>query len=130
MLALLLGIFVFWLSCWLRRRHKKFFKHAIIVPGYISSYTSHEEIDKEGSKRTVYEATVSFEFEGKPCTAPNSITGSSKPEIGTPVQVGVNPYNIEEVRINPRAEAVAIWVLMGIGLFLVILGIAGVCGKI
>ncbi len=129
MLAILFGVLLIGLGCFLWRRHKKFFKHAILVPGAISSYTTYESKGEHGPT-TMYTPIISFEFDGKPRTVAHPISSSSKPEIGKTYQVGVNPYNIEEARVYFKGEKTAMWILMAVGLGLLLLGIAGVCGKI
>ena len=130
MLAILFGILLMGLGCYLWRRHRKFFKHAILVPGAISSYTTYESKGEHGHKTTMYTPVISFEFDGKSRTVSYPISSSSKPEIGKAYQVGVNPYNIEEARVYSKGEIAAIWIVTAMGLILLFLGIAIVCGKI
>lgn len=110
-------------GCYLFHRHRKFFKNAIRVPGTITSYTSSVSTDSHGHRSTTYTPIVSFEFDGKQRTVSHPISGPSKPEIGTPVQVGVNPYNIEEARVYSKLEVALIWGTMGLGLLLLVLWI-------
>ncbi len=129
MLALLLGIVIFCAGFLWWRKHKKFFKDAILVPGTISSYTTYESKGEHGPT-TMYTPIISFEFDGQLRTVAHPISSSSKPEIGKTYQVGVNPYNIEEARVYFKGERTAMWVLIAVGLALLLLGIASICGKI
>lgn len=130
MLALLLGIVIFCAGFLWWRKHKKFFKHAIVVPGAISSYTTYETTDKEGHTITMYRSVVSFEFDDKVRTVVHPVESGKKPEIGKPCQVGVDPYNIEEAWVYSKGEMAGIWLMIAVGVGLIVIGIATLCGKL
>lgn len=115
---------------YLLRRHYKFFKNAIRVCGTITSYKSYISRDRHGNSTTTYTPIISFEFDGQQRTVSHPVSSFIKPEIGKLCQVGVNPYNIEEVRVYSKLWLGITWGVFGIGLAGLALWIAFICGKL
>lgn len=71
----------------------------------------------------MYQAVVSYEFEGEECTVvDDSVATSWKPKIGKICQVGIDPLNPQDVRVYSKIPF-GPGVVMGLGLFFLFLGL-------
>lgn len=88
-----------------------FFKRAIIVRGVVTDYTVRHERDG-----TLYSPVVQFEFDGQSRRVTGTTYSSFKPKIGKQMKVGVNPKNIEEVRLYQTSGLILTGVVAVLGL--------------
>ena len=115
MIELIVGL-VFFISggtWWYLER--KFFKNAIAVKGTVSDYTTETKRGKKGKDVVMYTPVISFYFADQPRKVTGWVSSSEKPEIGKVYELGVNPSNIEDVRIKGE-KRIFIYSLLGFGL--------------
>lgn len=84
----------------------RFFKRAIIVPGVVRDFESRRFREYFGFPIFIYWPVVQFEFDGQT----RQVTGSGysyfKPILGKPMQVGIDPQNIANVRVYKRTALI------------------------
>ena len=131
MTGILFGCLFFIIGLFLLLSHRKFFKHAIILPGIITGHSSFEHTDSKGRQCTLYRKVISFEFDGQTRQFTNyRSASSSKPKIGTSCKVGVNPNDIQDVRIYSTFSIIILWFMMASGLLFIVLGIGQLTAKL
>lgn len=125
MILILFGVLCLAIGFWGLHSRRKFFKHAIVVPGVICEYKSYQKRVPRGREVTMYQAVVSFEFDGQSRTLTDAWASSVKPQVGKQCQVGVNPNNVEDARIDSKGGTVFYWVFIGFGVIGLLMGIFG-----
>ena len=123
MASILFGCLFFVLGLLFFLSHRQFFKQAIIVRGIITGHSSFERTDSEGRRCTLYRKVISFEFDGQTRQFTARSASSIKPKIGTLCKIGVNPNDIQDVRIYSAFHIVIFWFIMVSGLLFIVLGI-------
>lgn len=131
MIAILIGAFLCIISFFGLRSHYKFFKTAIIVPGTVTGFKSHQHKMRreDGREITVYNAVASFEFDGQMREVVARSTSSVKPKIGKIVKIAVNPMDIEEAYICSWKDILMTCMLLITGMIFVWVGILDICGN-
>ncbi len=131
MIATLVGAFLCIISFLGLRSQYKFFKTAIIVPGTITGFKSHQHKNRreDGREITVYNTVVSFEFDGQMREIVSQSSSSVKPKIGKMVKIAVNPMDIEEAYIYSRTEILMTCMLLIMGMIFMWVGIIDICGN-
>ena len=100
MLTFLVGIVVFAIGFVLMRRDSNFFKTAIKVEGEVTAYKSKQIYNREmRCYEKVYYPIISFTFDGEPREVTDTAYSSYTPLIGQRRQLGINPQNIQDVRV-------------------------------
>ncbi len=122
MFELIIGLILFGIGGWWWYSYKKFFKNAIIVQGIISGYKTYQKHEKE-REITMYDAVISFSFEGKPREITGKISSSTKPKVGTYCKIGINPTNVQDIRVETMGEKIFFYGFIGFGLFWIITGL-------
>ena len=74
--------------------HYEFFRHAIRLQGYVTSYET-RHTSKGG---TSYVEVISFDFDGQTRTVTSNIGMPFKPKMGTLREIGVDPQNPQHAR--------------------------------
>ena len=95
-----------------------FFSRAVVVPGKIVRYEQREEVErKTGREKTMYAAVVSYTFKGETRQATTSISSDSpsQGDIGTILQVGINPKDPNDVRVEAVWQVVLFSIAFIIG---------------
>ncbi len=123
MAGIILGCLSFVIGFLLLRSHRNFFKQAIIVPGIVTEYIRFEGKNGEGDRCTLYRKVISFEFDGQTHQFTPRSASSFKPKIGTLCKIGVNPNDIQDVRIYSTFHIVIFWFIIASGLLFIVLGI-------
>ena len=123
MAGIIIGCLSFVIGFLLLRSHRKFFEQAIIVPGIVTEYIRFEGKNGEGDRCTLYRKVISFEFDGQTHQVTSHSASSIKPKIGTLCKIGVNPNDIQDVRIYSVFHIVILWFIMASGLLFIVLGI-------
>lgn len=123
MLELIIGLVLFGIGEWCLYSHKKFFKNSIIVQGIVSSHEPYRTYDSDGHKTTMYKAVVSFSFEGETHKVTSKIASNIPPKIGKFCKVGVNPTDMQDVRIDETNEKIFDYILIGFGIFWIAMGL-------
>lgn len=73
-----------------------------------------------GSGSAMYAPIVQFEFNGETRQVTGSVYSSSKPKMGTRMQVGIDPQNIEDARLYQKSGSVLAWVCFIIGFMMLV----------
>ena len=103
----LIGCAFFAAGWFLSVGYYEFFRHAILVPGEVTSFV------RDGRQ---YGASVSYSIDNQIKTVTSKFRSNKKPKIGTKCQVGIDPNNMQLVRIK---EGLWFFVLFaGVGLLL------------
>lgn len=101
---------------WFRERN--FFKRAIMVRGIVTGISESQSHDSDHKNQTMYSAIVTFEFDGQTRQVTEGSSSSWKPKLGTVRQVGVDPADIQNVRVYSRFILImsAGFILLGLSL--------------
>ena len=112
----LMGCAFFGLGWFLFLYHYEFFRRAIIVPGRVTSYE-----ERRGAKGgTTYVEVISYEVDGQTCTVSGTVGMPFKPKMGTPREVGIDPQNLQHVRVRSGGWFGVVFMVAGLVLWGVI----------
>ena len=112
----LMGCAFFGLGWFLFLYHYEFFRRAIIVPGRVTSYE-----ERRGAKGgTTYVEVVSYELDGQTCTVSGTVGLPIKPKMGTPREVGIDPQNLQRVRVRSGRWFGVVFMVAGLALWVLI----------
>ncbi len=100
-------------------REWKFFKKAIMLPAVVVDYRS----KRESKGDTMYAPVVQFEFDGQIRRVEGSVYSSGKPKMGKQMKVGIDPNNINDVRLKQGSAYFLYWMFIIVGGALLTLGI-------
>ena len=132
-MTILLGIMFIAFGGWGVYSRRKFFKHAIMLPGTVTGFKTEQsfEHDKRRGHRevTMYYTVATFEFEGQKREVVSKWASSAKPQLGTPCQIGVHPQNIADARIYSKTEGVICWCILAGGIVAMLLVLGTLTGK-
>lgn len=120
MLTFLVGVIAFVTGFVLMRKNNNFFKTAIKVEGKVTAYKSKQIYNREmRCYEKVYYPIISFTFDGEPMEVIDDNYSSYTPLIGQRRQVGINPQNIQDVRVYSFEDQLWNGIFMLAGLFFI-----------
>lgn len=112
-IVMLMGLLSFGIGCFLLLRNILFFRKAVLVYGKVVDYAS-----KLGGKgQIMYTPIVQYELGGEIKEVKGSVFSCIKPTIGKYIKVGINPDNIEDVRVEQWSSLIVIIPIMLAGAF-------------
>ena len=125
MKELVLGIILFLLGFFARKRDKNFFATAIKVWGEVVAYSSRlvDNPHKDGPRYIkMYYPIVRFYFDNETREVTGDYGSEFPPIVGHRKQVGINPENIADVRVYSGESELWDWLFMLLGGFLMFAG--------
>lgn len=103
-----------------RKNTQKKLDAFIPVTARVFDYATKTERDDDGYYRTLYAARVEYDVNGKTYKATDIEYSSSRPSIGSQIQIAYNPTNPNDVVFVKSASTVFIILLVLGGVFAVI----------
>jgi hypothetical protein len=109
------------------RKHVKFFKKAILVPGVvidaIPNQSERTVISYKGKaytrrgRNTTYTPLVQYEFEGETREVQGNTYSSGLPKMGKQMMVGINPDDSRDVRLKESTWLFFLFMIIGLVAF-------------